>query len=158
MTGSEIDLAFEFPQALGLLYCNHAAVAPWPRRATDWKPAASAQRFEPGSPNLLGIHALEASLALLEQVGPDAVESRVLENTAWLRSLVAARPEIQLLGPDVASRWSGIVSFRPLYASAEDWVNHLRKRGICCAARSGAVRLSPHFYTKMNAMEVVLHT
>ena len=69
----------------------------------------------------------------------------------------AARPGILLLGPDVPLRWSGIVSFRPLYASAEDWVNHLGKQGICCAARSGAVRLSPHFYNDVKEMEVALH-
>src|SRR5690606_33639764 len=37
------------------------------RRA--WEVASSARRFECGSPNMLGIHALEASLALLEEVG-----------------------------------------------------------------------------------------
>lgn len=35
MTLSPVDLALEFPQAPNLLYFNHAAVAPWPRRAAE---------------------------------------------------------------------------------------------------------------------------
>jgi selenocysteine lyase/cysteine desulfurase len=118
---------------------------------TDRELAPSARRFEPGSPNLLGIHALEASVALLETVGPDVVETRVLEHTARLRSLLPrARPEITLQGPDSPNRWSGIVSFRPAGRSADDWVAYLGGQGVFCAARSGCVRVSPHFYNTEN--------
>src|SRR5690606_20940432 len=44
----------------------------------EWQVAGSARRFECGSPNMLGIFALEASLSLLEEVGLAAVEARVL--------------------------------------------------------------------------------
>ena len=33
--GSAPDIASEFPQQDGLLYLNHAAVAPWPQRTQD---------------------------------------------------------------------------------------------------------------------------
>ncbi|MDX1519248.1 MAG: aminotransferase class V-fold PLP-dependent enzyme, partial [Gammaproteobacteria bacterium] len=35
----------------------------------EWNPAPDARRFECGSPNMLGIHALSASLSLIEEVG-----------------------------------------------------------------------------------------
>ena len=40
----------------------------------EWKPADSSRRFECGSPNMLGIHALSASLSLLQEIGMDTIE------------------------------------------------------------------------------------
>ena len=52
--------------------------------AREWQPARSARRFECGSPNMLGVHALSASLSLLLEFGLAQVEQRVRENTRWL--------------------------------------------------------------------------
>jgi len=46
----------------------------------DWKPAASGRRFECGSNNMLGVQALTASLSLLQEMGTQEVERRVLNN------------------------------------------------------------------------------
>ena len=45
----------------------------------DWQPASSARRFECGSPNMLSIHALHASVSLLLEVGMPSVEAEVLK-------------------------------------------------------------------------------
>ncbi|MDX1594634.1 MAG: aminotransferase class V-fold PLP-dependent enzyme, partial [Gammaproteobacteria bacterium] len=70
------------PEGLALFYCRrehlerlalhqfgwHMVAERGDYERLDWQPAADAQRFECGSPNMLGIHALSASLSLLEEV------------------------------------------------------------------------------------------
>ncbi|MBV1889446.1 MAG: aminotransferase class V-fold PLP-dependent enzyme, partial [Gammaproteobacteria bacterium] len=46
--------------------------------APSWHPAKTAQRFECGSPNMLGSHVLDASLSLIEEVGINQVGAAVL--------------------------------------------------------------------------------
>ncbi len=48
--------------------------------AKDWQAADSAQRFECGSPNMLGIHALSASLSLIEEVGIENISDNIINN------------------------------------------------------------------------------
>ncbi len=50
----------------------------------DWQIADSAQRFECGSPNMLGIHALSASLSLIEEVGIDVVSNNIINNISYI--------------------------------------------------------------------------
>lgn len=66
---------------------------------SDWAPAASARRFECGSPNMLGVHALVASVSLLLEVGPDTIAENVLDNTRHLMDWVDQRPELELITP-----------------------------------------------------------
>ncbi|MGH8629963.1 MAG: aminotransferase class V-fold PLP-dependent enzyme, partial [Burkholderiales bacterium] len=44
----------------------------------DWRPAATARRFECGSGNLLGSFGLSASVSLLEQIGIESISRTVL--------------------------------------------------------------------------------
>ncbi len=113
----------------------------------DWQAAASARRFECGSPNMLGIHALSASLALLAEVGMETVAVRVLENSAWLMEALSQLPGIEILTPRQPGRYAGIVSFRHRRIDAADLHPHLLVRNVVCAQRGGGVRFSPHFYT-----------
>jgi selenocysteine lyase/cysteine desulfurase len=113
----------------------------------DWKPADSAKRFECGSPNMLGIHALSASLSLLLEFGMDNVEKNVLDNTQTLFNEIKARPELELLTDNTPGRYGGIVTFRHRSLSNEELFNHLTESGVMCAQRGGGIRFSPHFYT-----------
>ena len=54
----------------------------------DWTPSPTATRFECGSPNLLGIHALEASLSLLQEVGMASVATAIEQRIGRLMSLL----------------------------------------------------------------------
>lgn len=112
----------------------------------DWQVAASARRFECGSPNMVGIHALSASLELLEEVGIDAVAARVLASSAYLMAALAALPGIEMLTPREPGRYAGIVSFRHTRVAAADLHARLLAQRVICAARGGGVRFSPHFY------------
>ena len=112
-----------------------------------WKPADSARRFECGSPNMLGIHALSASLSLLEEIGMDNIEKYVLDNTQTLFNEITARPELKLITDNTPGYFGGIVTFRHRTLSNEKLFNHLTESGVMCAQRGGGIRFSPHFYT-----------
>lgn len=125
---------------------------------TDWTPAHSAQRFECGSPNLLGVHALEASLSLLEEVGMEAVWSALQDRTEHLIGLIDRRG-FELLTPRDPGRRAGIVTFRVPGQASEPLYRALMGRRVLCASRGGGIRFSPHFYTPIavldRAMEIL---
>ena len=113
----------------------------------DTAPAASARRFECGSSNMLGIHALAASLSLIEEVGMAQIEDRVLANTARLREGLERIPGTVILSRREAGRRAGILVFRIEGRDSVGLHGELVKRNVLCAARGGGIRLSPHFYT-----------
>lgn len=112
----------------------------------DWRPAASARRFECGSPNMLGIHALSASLSLLLEIGIATVEQRVLERVQGLFALVAAHPRLELITRTTPGRYAGIVTFRHRTRPAEALQRYFSEAKVVCAQRGGGIRLSPHCY------------
>ncbi|MDQ6996761.1 MAG: aminotransferase class V-fold PLP-dependent enzyme [Mariprofundus sp.] len=162
MLGPEgLALFYSSPAArdtLGLLqYGWHMAERAGDFDASDWTPANAARRFEPGSPNMLGIQALNASLSLLEAVGMAQVESGVLANTGALMTWVNTHPDLALITPTEPGRYAGIVTFRHCHldqAGHADLYRKLMQAGIICAHRAGGIRFSPHFY---NDIEVLVH-
>lgn len=122
---------------------------------TAWTPAASARRFECGSPNLLGIHALEASLSLLEEVGMDQVWRQLQLRTDHLIESLDRRGYV-LLTPRDRARRAGIVTFGVPGRSAELLYPRLMQRRVLCAQRGGGIRFSPHFHTPFAVIERAL--
>lgn len=121
-----------------------------------WQAASSARCFEPGSPNMVGIHGLEASMALLESHGMAAVEQAVLEHTGWLMRQVDARPDFQLLSDRREARRSGMVTFCVPSVDAGRLFERLTEAGVQCALRGGGIRFSPHYYTPQEELERVM--
>lgn len=120
----------------------------------DWQPAQSARRFECGSPNMLGVHALEASLSLLQdEVGMEAVETALLGNTDHLCQRIASEPALELLVDRRPGRCSGIVTFRAPGTDSADLHKQLMQAGVICAKRGGGVRFAPHFYTTTEQLD-----
>lgn len=154
------------PEGLGLFYCR----SEWQERLTlheygwrmvedrnrfdrsDWTPAHSARRFECGSPNMLGIHALAASLELIFEIGIDEIERRVLARSEALFDAIRERRELSLITSDVPGRYAGIVTFKHATQSPERIVEALRERDIIAIARGGGVRFSPHYYTAIDRL------
>ena len=118
----------------------------------DWTPASDARRFECGSPNLLGIHALEASLSLLAEIGMDEVWSRLQQRTRMLIELIDRRG-FELLTPRDPERRAGIISFRVPGVSSETLHRRLMAERVLCAHRGGGIRFSPHFHTPFETLE-----
>ncbi|MBK1705337.1 aminotransferase class V-fold PLP-dependent enzyme [Halochromatium glycolicum] len=119
---------------------------------TDWQPAPSARRFECGSPNMLGIHALEASLSLLEEVGLETIASAIEERTARLVELID-QAGFELLSPRETEQRAGIVTFRVPDVDQAALYQRLMAQGLMCASRGGGLRFSPHFYTPEQHLE-----
>ncbi len=120
---------------------------------TDWRPAADGTRFECGSPNMLGIHALEASLALVQETGMEEIEARVRRNTRALTDLVDATTGLRLVTGRDPARASGIVTFRIEGREPQPIQRALAERGVVCACRGGGIRFSPHFYQERETLE-----
>ena len=77
-----------------------------------WSIARSARRFECGSPNMLAIHALSASLSLLLETGMETVEQLVLEKNAYLSKQVDKTDSLILLSKYSNKQRSGITLFK----------------------------------------------
>jgi cysteine desulfurase/selenocysteine lyase len=163
------------PEGLALFYCRrdlipqlslrqfgwHMIEASGDYDSRAWKPAESARRFECGSPNMLGIHALHASLGLLLEAGIDAVFRDVRANVQHLINKLQSLGAV-LLSPADPARRAGIVTFRFPGCDHALLFRRLQDAGVVCALRGGGIRLSPHFYTSQRvldrAIEILLQT
>jgi selenocysteine lyase/cysteine desulfurase len=121
-----------------------------------WEMHPSARRFECGSPNMLGIHALSASLSLLLEIGMAAVEALVLERSDYLRDAVGASDDLVLLSQPQGILKSGIVNFKHRKMANDVLYKHLQKNGVVCALRGGGIRFSPHFYNTLPELQRAL--
>ncbi len=129
--------------------------------ALDWTPAGSARRFEPGSPNMLGIYALNASLSLFEEVGMDRVEQAVLANAKVLIDWVDSEAQLELISPDQSGRYAGIVTFCHKGLDREGHAalyRRLMAAGIICANRAGGIRFAPHVYSSLDNLPEAFHS
>jgi selenocysteine lyase/cysteine desulfurase len=126
---------------------------PWNFERDDWAPAASARRFEAGSPNSAGQAALHASAGLLLELGMDRIGKRVLQNTDSLLERLGAVRGVTVTSRPEPQRRSGIVSFSCTALPAHDLRRKLAALGCSCAVRDGTVRLSPHFYQDERVLE-----
>lgn len=120
--------------------------------AIDWTPARSARRFECGSPNMLGIHALSASLSLFEELGMESVAEALCRNVELLLELLRAA-HFDIFTPQDAGRRAGIVSFGADGMDLPAVHAGLMQAGVFCALRGGGIRFSPHFHTPAAHLE-----
>lgn len=126
----------------------------------EWQPAASARRFECGSPNMLGIFAFNASLSLLQEIGMAEVEQRVLDNARYCMQVLDSITGLELITPVDDDRHAGIVTFRIKGHDSTALHRQLMERQVICAPRGGGIRFSPHFYTprdKLDEAVTLLH-
>lgn len=158
------------PEGLGLFYCRadlrqqlvlhevgwHGAEDLGNFDQQNWQPAASARRFECGSPNMLGIYGLDASLGVLLAEGLENVERQVLERVQHLMEEISRAPELELLTPRETARHGGIVTFKLKHGSAQQAHAELMRSGVICAPRGGGIRFAPHFYTPYSALDEAL--
>ena len=112
----------------------------------NWQPANSARRFESGTPNILGIQAFAASLSLINEIGIENIEQRILHHTQLMHDIITKSNNIEAIYTDNASMMSGIVTFRHKSCPASRLFRYLREMNIMCAERGGGVRFSPHVY------------
>ena len=119
--------------------------------------AHSAQRFECGSSNMMGIAALNASLGLLLDIGIETIQAGVIENAVYLFRQLASISTIKILTPTENGKYAGIVTFRKQRVDNVKLYQCLQDNNVLCAHRGDGVRFSPHFYTEQKLMDKALN-
>jgi cysteine desulfurase/selenocysteine lyase len=121
-----------------------------------WEMHPSARRFECGSPNMLGIHALSASISLLLETGMETVEARLFERIDYLRERIERHAGLELFSPAPSALKSGIVVFRHKKIPNPALYRHLMQQKVICALRGAGIRFSPHFHNGLDQIERAL--
>ena len=95
------------------------------------------------------LYGMEASIDLMLEIGPDAIERRVLELAGQTRSL------LREFGATVNSYTSPIVAAQFADRDVSLLARELKEQRILVAARRGHLRVSPHFYNNEEDLEVL---
>lgn len=121
-----------------------------------WLPISS--HLETGTPNLIGITGLGASLQLFKSIEIELIESQILHLTNLIISkLEESRAKIKLITPDDDHRRMGIVSFAlRINTDHQEVLTELKKKKINIASRENYFRISPHFYNTDQEIDKVL--
>jgi len=120
--------------------------------------------YESGTPNVLGIIALNASLAFIQQVGLANIERRHQELSAQMLAGLAERPRVRVVGPTDPKLRAPVVSFviagmdtAQVSRTLADKYHIAHRSGLHCAPMAheffgsdrlgGAIRVSPAYLT-----------
>lgn len=158
------------PIGIGFLYVRREAQAElWPaeighnsvfqntERYTEYNLTyrPTAEKFEGGVPNYLGVYGLDAALDPFFAFGPDQVEARVLALTDHLcDGLREAR--CRLLSHRGPGEASGTVAFVSEVEASPALFARLTEAGIVVSLREGAIRVAPHFYNTHEEIDRLL--
>lgn len=120
----------------------------------DLDRAADARRFDNGTPPVLTAYIARAGMAMINEVGPAAIQAwtdrlsqRCLEG-AEARGLEIASPrDVRYKAPTTAIRVPG---------NSHHVEGELRKQGIIASARADVIRIAPHFFTRLEDIDYVL--
>lgn len=100
------------------------------------------QRYEMGTMNSTGFAAMEASIALLLEIGPQTVSDHILALASACRNGLR---ELELAGVHPGAN-AGIASFKPAADTLRTLSRNLMVKGIVVATPDGYVRASPHLH------------
>lgn len=108
-----------------------------------------AEKYEGGSVTFAVIYAMEASIDLILEIGPDVIEQRVLGLADKARDLLRG------IGASIHSQDSPIVAARFENHDVSALARALRDKRVLVAARRGHLRVSPHFYNNEQDLETL---
>lgn len=163
------------PMAIGIVYvakrnfelCRPTLLGAWNVKSPDFitQEAISfpetAQRYEPGVLNAVGVYGMVAALDMLLEVGMERVSASILDTADYLHGLLAERG-FEFLSParDEPMR-CGIVTARHPGTDAGKLFAALEKERITASLRKSRetgfwLRFSPHFYNTREEMDRVV--
>jgi len=119
----------------------------------DWIAASTGRRFECGSPNMLAIHGLNASVRLLLEIGMDKVEKHLLERIQYFFELLNKNQDVRIVTPQKEGQFAGIINFYHIERDNNALFEHLWSNKVICAQRGKGIRFSPHFYTDLDSIK-----
>jgi cysteine desulfurase / selenocysteine lyase len=120
----------------------------------------TAQRYEPGAMNVMGIFGMKAAIDLLLAIGIPRVAARILTLTTRLADGLQEMG-FQALGPTSGLNASGIVTVSRSGTDMEALFERLAAANIVCSSRQDRqgkqyIRFSPHFYNTEGEVDQVL--
>jgi len=104
----------------------------------------TADVFQGGTINALGVYALNSSLKLFNEYNFDNVEKRVIENSKYFLTKLASIGINGLLLNCKESELAGIVTIK--IPDPDLVIKKLEQNKIICSLRENMIRFSPHFY------------
>jgi kynureninase len=110
---------------------------------TRYEPAASARRFQLGTPAIATVYSGIPGLEMLREATVPAIWERIRSLTSLVVDRVEAE-EWDLASPSDADSRGGIVMLR--LSDPDQVVESLAGEGVIIDARPGKIRISPHFY------------
>jgi selenocysteine lyase/cysteine desulfurase len=113
-----------------------------------------ARRFEVITLPFQEFAGLNASLRLLEELGPRRIETHVASLATRIVSWAKANRKVELVTPADAGHRAGIVSVRP--PDAAEASRRLTDAGVYHSFREGAIRLAPHCYNTAEEVDRAL--
>jgi selenocysteine lyase/cysteine desulfurase len=162
------------PLAIGIVYvrkecfelCRPTLLGSWNVKAPgfiaqeeiEFQPTA--QRYEPGALNVLGILGMKAAIDLLHEIGIGSIAQRILTITARLAGGLQGFG-FAFLGPTDGPNASGIVTVSRPGTDMEALFERLTAANIVCSSRQDRqgqhyIRFSPHFYNTEAEVDKVL--
>jgi cysteine desulfurase / selenocysteine lyase len=122
-----------------------SVINPWVFDALGFDPKPNAQRFEEGTPNIMGMIGLVSSLSMLADAGP-AVVAECIKNVTDYAMKRLESAGYAVVNPKEWTQRAGIVLFKhPTIPNAEIMAA-LEQAKIVVVSRGGCVRFAPHFY------------
>ncbi len=116
-----------------------------------WKPNAKA--WESGTSSLSLFYGLEQSLNLLNEVGITKIEEYLEELTDSLCEMLT-RKNYEILSSRLKGEKSQIVSILPKNRWTDvELAKALQRQNIIVSARSGAIRIAPHFFNDLEDIQ-----
>lgn len=156
------------PQGLGMLYLTDklqehlveqdlgwlSVEEPWQLFTHNQAMDATARRFELGTPNILGVHGLHASLDLFSQIGNERIYQRVSYLAGVLIDKMESEVNLSRFSPKEESERAGIVTFHlPSDTDLDTLIPGLKEHQLHVAVRNGKLRMAPHFYNTEQEIE-----
>lgn len=110
-----------------------------------WQPIS--QHLEIGTPNMLGITGLNASLSFLADSGIEKIASRIINLTNYIIKRLEQQTGTIVQSPKKSYKRGGIVSFTVNgMDTPESKLEELKSKNVTISLREGHFRISPHFY------------
>lgn len=117
----------------------------------------SADKFEGGVHNYIGVGGLAESLKLFLEVGPKEISERILYLTDMLCEGILAKG-FRLISHRGDDEKSGTVAFDHEQLASEAIYHRLLDAGIFVTISEGAIRVAPHFYNTTEEIERIIDT
>jgi len=159
------------PLGLGFLYTSESLASqlrpfktgwlsveePWDLSNFEQNWQTFSSHLEGGSPNMLGIVGMGASLRNLNEIGTDKIREHILYLTQKLLKRLESEEKVTVISPAGSDERSGILSFRIEGINDTDrFISDMKKEKITLSSRQGLFRISPHYYNSTEDIEIAL--